>query len=89
MNMPACESKLAFLIKNCFECFIQRDCSQILLNPVIFTKDRQFRAANPIIEIDDNSLYRQAEMYILDDSAQVENLQRIAALHNLKYVKIN
>jgi len=26
IGLPDCESKLAFLIMNCYECFIQRDC---------------------------------------------------------------
>ena len=51
-------SKLAFLIKNCYECFVQRDCDEILINPLIWTKEGDFRAANPKINIDDNSLYR-------------------------------
>lgn len=69
LKMPACESKLAFLIRNCFECFEQRDCAQVLINPLVVTKDGYFRAANPTIEIDDNSLYRQAEMATLRDDA--------------------
>lgn len=61
----------------------------MLINPLIWTTDGFFRAANPTIVIDDNSLYRQAEMLTLSDNTQVESLERIAALHDLKYVKIN
>ena len=51
-------SKLAFLIKNMYECFIQRDCNDVMINPLVLTTDQQFRAANPSLVIDENSLYR-------------------------------
>lgn len=86
---PDVDGKLAFLIKNCYECFIQRDCFEITLNPLIWTKCHKFRAANPQIRIDNNSLYRQSELLSLHDNQQVEPLERIAGLHDLVYTKIN
>ena len=62
LGLVGCDSKLAFLIKNCYECFIQRDCKVIEINPLVWTKSKTFRAANPSIIIDDDSLYRQSEM---------------------------
>ena len=58
LDIPNCESKLAFLIMNAYECFIQRDCYDLSINPLVFTKDKKFRAANPRMEIDESSLYR-------------------------------
>ena len=53
---------LSFLVKNLFECFEQRDCESVTINPLIYTKQQKFFAANPRITIDPNSHYRQAEI---------------------------
>ena len=68
LQLPYVSSKLAFLIRNLYECYVQRDCKEVLINPLVFTKDEMFRAANPRMNIDDNSLYRQAEMMNLYDN---------------------
>lgn len=36
------QSALAFLIKNMFECFVQRDAISISINPLIYDRDRNF-----------------------------------------------
>ena len=51
-------STLAFIVKNLYECFVQRDCDMITVNPLIFTKDGNFVAANPRVFIDKNAHYR-------------------------------
>lgn len=53
------QSQLMFLIKNMWECFQQRDLTEITLNPLILTKDDQFTAGNVIIHVDPDALYRQ------------------------------
>ena len=78
-------STLAFLIKNLYECFLQRDCEAILINPLIFTQERKFRAANPRIKIDPKSYYRQAELLTSLDLSQMDTNRRIAHNNNLRY----
>ena len=51
-------STLAFLVKNLYECFVQRDCDRITVNPLIFTKQGEFCAANPRVYIDPKAHYR-------------------------------
>lgn len=89
LGLRDCESKLAFLIKNCYECFIQRDCYDLTINPLVYTKCHKFRAANPRMEIDENSLYRQSEILALIDNAQINTLERIASFNELRYKKLN
>ena len=55
-------SRASFLIKNLYECFLQRDCTEIFINPLVLTPHKKFVAANAIIRIDDDSLYRQQEL---------------------------
>ena len=51
-------SKVSFIIKNLYECFLQRDCSMISVNPLVLTPRKKYVAANIIINLDDDSLYR-------------------------------
>jgi succinyl-CoA synthetase beta subunit len=53
------QSSLVFLIKNLWECFIQRDATRVRINPLVFTRDHKFYAANPLIRVDEAALYRQ------------------------------
>ena len=78
-------STLAFLVKNLYECFLQRDCENITINPLVFTKQRRFRAANPRITIDPKSHYRQAEILSSFDITQMSPQERIAQNANLRY----
>lgn len=41
------------------------------------------------MEIDENSMYRQSEILALIDNSQVNRLERIASLHELRYKKVN
>ena len=68
---------------------MQHDCYNLMINPLIWTKSNQFRAASPFIEIDENSLYRQSEMLALHDNAQINKLERVASLNGLRYGKLN
>ena len=52
------QSNLSFIIKNMYECFLQRDALEITINPLIFCEDNTFRAANMKVEIDPDSYYR-------------------------------
>ena len=54
--------RAAFLIKNLYECFLQRDCLEIQINPLVLTPQHNFVAANVQIEIDPDALYRQSEI---------------------------
>ena len=60
-----------------------------MINPLVWTKEGHFRAANPKISIDDNSLYRQSEMMNMFDMSQMNDLERIASFHELRYKKMN
>lgn len=53
------QSSLVFLIKNLYECFVQRDLLQITVNPLILKKNQDFTAGNVAIYVDPSALYRQ------------------------------
>ena len=51
-------SRLSFLIKNLYECFLQRDCLTVVINPLVITPKRKFIAANTLIRLDSDAMYR-------------------------------
>ena len=77
------------MLKNLYECFVQRDCSEIQINPLIYTPDRKFIATNTIIRLDPDSLYRQQDLaanYI--DLSQISVNERIANAHAIQYTDL-
>ena len=58
---------MLYIVKNLWECFVQRDAKTIEVNPLVLTKQGEFKAANSKVFIDDDALYRQAELYTLFD----------------------
>lgn len=78
-------SRVAFLIKNLYECFLQRDCLEIAINPLVLTPKKKFFAANTFIRLDPDSLYRQQELAASLDLSQISRNERIAFNMDIKY----
>ena len=66
------------MIKNLYECFLQRDLLEIHINPLVVTPKRKFIAANVVANLDPNSLYRQQELAASIDLSQMTVNERIA-----------
>lgn len=81
-------SALAFILKNMYECFIQRDALQITINPMIITTDGELFAANTKMTIDPDALYRQAELRLLLDSSQMHTMERVSFHKDIRYVDL-
>jgi succinyl-CoA synthetase beta subunit len=58
---------MVFLLKHLYDCYIQRDCELLEINPLVLTKGGHIVAADTKIIIDDNSLFRQAEIKAEED----------------------
>jgi succinyl-CoA synthetase beta subunit len=52
-----------------YECFLQRDCLNITINPLALTAKHDLIGVNCRIEIDDNAEYRQQEMFAINDKS--------------------
>jgi succinyl-CoA synthetase beta subunit len=46
------------LLKHVYDCFIEKDCDLIEINPLVLTTDGKVLAADAKITIDDNARYR-------------------------------
>lgn len=58
----------------------------IEINPLVYTKDEKIVAADTKVIIDDNALFRQAELKEEEDRTQVNFKERIAHTYNLQYI---
>lgn len=72
------KSEMVFLLKHLYDCFIQRDAEIIEINPLVYTRDHKIVAAGTKVIIDDNALFRQAELKSEQDRTQVNYKERIA-----------
>lgn len=76
---------MMFLIKNLYECFVQRDAKSIDINPLVLTEEDEFKAANVKVQIDSNSTYRQQELLTTRDQSQLHRNERHAYNWGLCY----
>lgn len=49
-------------MKHIYDCFLEKDCDMIEINPLVLTSDGNIVAADSKIVIDDNAVFRQADL---------------------------
>lgn len=76
------------MFKHIFDCFVERDCDMIEINPLVVTKGGQVMAADSKITIDDNATFRQQELKSEEDTSQHNYKERIAKSFDLNYIFI-
>lgn len=88
LGIPEHKSQVVFLFKHIFDCFVEKDCDMIEINPLVVTKQGQVVAADSKITIDDNAVFRQTELKSEEDTSQQNYKERIAHSFNLNYIHI-
>ena len=72
-----------------YKCFMETDCSQVEINPLIVTKEGHLAALDAKFNFDDNALFRHADIVEMRD-LQEENEQDIeASEHELAYIALD
>lgn len=56
-----------------FECFMQTDCTQVEINPLIVTKEEKVLVADAKLNFDDNAEFRQKEIFDQRDLSQEDS----------------
>ena len=77
------------LCENLYRLFCERDLSLLEINPLIVDGDGELVALDAKVNIEDNALYRQAELVALRDPTQEDEMERRAAEHDLNYVSLD
>lgn len=86
---PAQTKEAVPFIGNLYKCFVQLDCAQVEINPLILTKQGQLIALDAKLNFDDNALYRHADVVAMRDLLE-ENPQDIeASKYELAYIALD
>lgn len=72
-----------------YNAFVGSDASLFEINPLVITKDNRVVALDAKINLDDNALYRHAELEALRDTDEEDPLEVEASKYNLNYVKLD
>ncbi|HEY6399140.1 MAG TPA: succinate--CoA ligase subunit beta, partial [Solirubrobacteraceae bacterium] len=72
-----------------YELFIEEDATLVEVNPLIVTPDREVRALDAKVTLDDNSLFRHPENAALRDVSGEDEQERMAKERGLTYVKLD
>mgnify|MGYP003950244197 CR=1 FL=1 len=72
-----------------YQCFINKDCSLLEINPLILTRDGHLVALDAKLNFDDNALMRQPDVLEMRDYNE-ENPQDVeASKHDLAYISLD
>ncbi len=79
----------AKVIQTLWTLYSNRDASEIEINPLMVTSDREVIAADAVMNIDEDALFRQAELAEMEDEATGDTLERQASGVGLDYVRLS
>lgn len=76
-------------VTNLYKGFVEKDASQLEINPLVITKQGKIIALDAKFNFDENALYRQAEVMEMRDEDEEDPLERKAAKFGLSYIKMD
>jgi succinyl-CoA synthetase beta subunit len=81
--------QLAAILKSLYRLFIDKDLSLIEVNPLIITGAGKLEALDAKVSIDDNALYRHADLEEWRDPSQEDEKENRAKQFDLNYVALD
>jgi succinyl-CoA synthetase beta subunit len=76
-------------VKTLYKAYMEADASMIEINPMLKTADEHILAADAKISLDDNALYRHADLAAMRDLNEEDPLEVEAKDADLNYVKLD
>ena len=76
------------LLSGLYRLFEQEDASLVEINPLVVTSDGDLLALDAKLDIEDNALYRHANLNELRDITQEDEKERAASEHGLNYITL-
>ena len=77
------------LLGDLYRTFVELDCNQIEINPLVITKENTLLTLDAKLSFDDNSLFRHADIESLRDIYEEDPAETQARQHDLSYVKLD
>lgn len=76
-------------IQGLYKCFIDRDCTQVEINPLSETPDHKVLAMDAKLGFDDNAAFRQQEVFSWRDPTQEDPQEAEASKYGLNFIKLD
>ncbi|KAL7664465.1 Succinate-CoA ligase subunit beta [[Candida] zeylanoides] len=76
-------------IQNLYKVFIEKDCTQVEINPLSETPDHKVLAMDAKLGFDDNAEFRQKEVFSWRDTTQEDPQEVEAAKYGLNFIKLD
>ncbi|MFT4032382.1 MAG: succinate--CoA ligase subunit beta, partial [Siphonobacter sp.] len=76
-------------VSSLYKAYIDTDASQFEINPVLKTSDNKILAVDAKVNLDDNALFRHADLAEMRDILEEDPLEVEAGHYNLNYVKLD
>jgi succinyl-CoA synthetase beta subunit len=85
----AVASDVASILTTLFQLWDDSDASDIEINPVMITEDDEVVAADAVMNIDDDALFRQPELAEMEEEAAEDDLEAKANDYGFDYVRLS
>jgi len=80
---------VASILSTLYDLYEDSDASEIEVNPVMITSDRDVTAADAVMNIDEDALFRQPELAELAEESYENDLERKAGEYGFDYVRLS
>lgn len=89
LGLSAEETKKAIpFFQKLYECYYQKDCSLVEINPLVLTKSGDLLALDAKFNFDDNALYRHPDVVAMKDPLEENEQDLEAAKYELAYIAL-
>ncbi|ESS06133.1 MAG: succinyl-CoA synthetase (ADP-forming) beta subunit [uncultured archaeon A07HB70] len=79
----------ADVLRTLYRVWDERDGSDAEINPLMVTEDREVVAADAVLNVDDDALFRQPDLAELADEAAADDLEARANQYGFDYVRLD
>jgi succinyl-CoA synthetase beta subunit len=86
---PGEQNQLAAIVEKLYRVFVETDAMLCEINPLIVTPDGEVKALDSKFTVDDNALYRHADVAEMRDVAAADPLEALAREKGVTYVKLD
>lgn len=77
------------ILRNLYRLFVEKDCSQVEINPLIINSDGKLVALDAKINFDENAQMRHPDVQELRDFAEEDQREVEASRYNLSYIALD
>lgn len=81
--------QLQVVMQGLYQLFTEQDGSLVEINPLVVTSQEELLAVDAKINLDDNALFRHADLAAMFDPSQEDETEVLAQQHGLNYITLD